>query len=711
MKKNLYPLLFLLSFLTFFLPGLHAQISGLPFVQSVTAVNETGMNQSDYQVRLTVDTQTLISQGKLSSNGGDMRFGDVCSGSEYSFWIQDYINTDTTLIWVLLDSLGAGDTLQFGMYYGDTAYADSSNFNATFPNAFVSSGNANLAPGANFDWFEVQTGDTVFLAPDTINRITPRNAVIMGYVQGEGRGFPAPPLSNNGAGPGGGTWNTSCGSSGGSYGGLGGRGGYDSNDPVQNPTTVYGTTTGPDIDMGSTGGSSNDVQAGSGGGAFRLEAEWVTVTGVINCNGGLAEQPGGGQGGGGGAGGGILLHAEHLNVSGSFLANGNGGSIGTSSANDDGGGGGGGRIKFFWDGSLNNTATTSVLGGPGGQNGSAGTGDPGMAGTTHTDTLAFGTFSITIGTETSNSGAAPTISSPAQACVGETVNITVGGSPSSVTFMVGGTTVQSGTDSVYSYTADTTRTFIITSMNQCTYSDTVTVPVFPSPEVQLNDPVGSFCDGDTVVLLPSLISPVSVSILWSTGETSNSIAVTASGDYGITVTDSTGCTASDTASVTINPNPTPVIVQNGNTLSTSQMYASYQWQEGGTDIPGATMATYDVTSTGTFSVTVTDGNGCTGTSDTLSVMVGLDPYQTLGNVTATPNPFRDQINLTAEFSLGGDLSIEIVDLAGKVWVQVEESVTLGEWKRSLNVSELANGLYFVRIRSVEGNAVLRMVKQ
>ncbi len=617
MRKHLLLFVALLAACFFYPQHLKAQFGAWTYFQPVTALNQTDSIQVSYPIRLVVNTQALIAQNKMETDGRDIRFGDNCATVVYPYWIENYINTDTTVIWVRLDSIGIGDSLSFKMFYGNSAATAESDFNQTFPNAIVTSGNQTLTQGVPHRWIQVNSGDTLFLDNGVLNTIEARVVNIQGVLSGKGRGFQAPATSNNGNGPGGGTWGSSSGAGAGSYGGAGGVGGYDSNDPINPAGPTYGTATGTDIDMGSTGGSSSTVTAGNGGGGLRLLCEFMTVSGTIDCDGGLAQQPGGGQGAGGGAGGGILLHADQLNFTGALKANGNGGSIGTSTANDDGGGGGGGRIKLFYETSIVNSGTQTVQGGPGGVNGGAGQGAPGSPGTTHVDTLQFKVVIGSLGSEQANSGvpAPPVITSPAgPVCGGDTVLIGASGAFTNYTFSSGGTVVQSGMDSTYSFIASTTTSYEIISAGVCTYVDTVSVTVASFPDPQLTATPQMVCNGDSAFLI---VANGFNNVVWSTGQVAQFIYVNSPGSYSVEVTDVNNCSSSDTVQIDFFPALNASIVGNpaspycdGDTVvfGTANPWVSYNWTT------GDSTPTVTLTSSLSLGVEVTDTNGCSETT-------------------------------------------------------------------------------------------------
>lgn len=159
-----------------------------------------------------------------------------------------------------------------------------------------------------------------------------------------------------------------------------------------------------------------------------------------------------------------------------------------------------------------------------------------------------------------------------------------------------------------------TYTVTGTDANGCQNTDQVQVTVNPNPVINAGADQ-TVCDGDQVTLSGSGAG-AGGSYTWNNGVT-NGVAFTpavGSLTYTVNGTDANSCQGTDQVVVTVNPNPTPGI--NGastyctgtySTLSTSTPYSAYLWSN------NAVTSTVNVTA-GSYTVTVTDANGCQGTS-------------------------------------------------------------------------------------------------
>lgn len=182
-------------------------------------------------------------------------------------------------------------------------------------------------------------------------------------------------------------------------------------------------------------------------------------------------------------------------------------------------------------------------------------------------------------------------------------------------------------------TGVTTQTITVTSAGTysvtvsngiCSDRDTVIVTFSPQPIVDLGKD-DTLCTGNTKTIDAG--NPGS-NYYWSTTETTQTINVTTSGAYSVTV--STGsCTDRDTINVIFYPQPNVYLgaddtLCTGNTLTldAGNPGSTYYWST------TATTQTITVTSAGTYSVTVTNGI-CTD-RDTINIIPGIPPVVDLG---------------------------------------------------------------------------------
>ncbi|MBK9353831.1 MAG: SprB repeat-containing protein [Bacteroidetes bacterium] len=138
--------------------------------------------------------------------------------------------------------------------------------------------------------------------------------------------------------------------------------------------------------------------------------------------------------------------------------------------------------------------------------------------------------------------------------------------------------------------------------------------------------------------------------LWSNGSTTEDISNLTAGNYTVNVTDSKGCTASQSISIThisaqISIDPTVVNATCGNsngsiTLSINGGTAPYSYNWGG----GITTQNRINLPAGAYAVTVTDANGCTGSANISVSNIG-GPTVTFTKVDASCDNNNGSINL------------------------------------------------------------------
>lgn len=201
-------------------------------------------------------------------------------------------------------------------------------------------------------------------------------------------------------------------------------------------------------------------------------------------------------------------------------------------------------------------------------------------------------------------------------CVGEDRALDAGAGFASYQWSTG------SIEQVINISAADTYSVTVSDGNNCENSASTIAIFTPAPAPQI---VGDldFCPGNSATLK---VDPAFTQYQWSDGSTTATIEVNTGGLYEVTVVDENGCTGSTSATVTALEAPMPVISGNlsfcaGNTttLDVGQGFNSYVWSTGETS-PAIIVDTVQ-----TFSVTVTDANGCTGVASAMTSENGALP--------------------------------------------------------------------------------------
>lgn len=175
----------------------------------------------------------------------------------------------------------------------------------------------------------------------------------------------------------------------------------------------------------------------------------------------------------------------------------------------------------------------------------------------------------------------------------------------------------------------TTTAYTVTVTNGgCSSTTNVTLTVNPLPTVTTTATPSTVCTGASTTLM----GMGAASYVWSGGVTDMvSFVPTATTTYTVTGTDGNGCTNTASQLVTVNSLPivtasaTPATVCDGDPTTVMGIGAtSYAWSGGVTD-----MVSFIPTATTTYTVTGTDGNGCT------NIATQLITVNTLPTVTAS----------------------------------------------------------------------------
>jgi len=99
----------------------------------ITVTENSGAALNGYQLKLSVDTQSLITAGNMNADGSDLRFGaDEQGNTLLNYWIESGINTASTTIWVRLGALPASSSVGIWMFTGNPGAVSASSLLGTF---------------------------------------------------------------------------------------------------------------------------------------------------------------------------------------------------------------------------------------------------------------------------------------------------------------------------------------------------------------------------------------------------------------------------------------------------------------------------------------------------------------------------------------------------------------------------------------------------
>ncbi len=208
---------------------------------------------------------------------------------------------------------------------------------------------------------------------------------------------------------------------------------------------------------------------------------------------------------------------------------------------------------------------------------------------------------------------------------------------------------------------------------------------------------------------------------WHNGSTSTTAFKVKAGIYGITVTDSFGCSTPLIFTVTEPPafsfnfvvqsawNPT---APDGEvTLSLSggmPPFSNILWSTGDTTL------TVTGLTPGVYTVSATDARGCTQTdSVTVDYLFGtsVDDLALLSALKAFPNPGQDQVWVEFDMQRSQALSLRMIDYTGKTVIRQQLDARSGEQRISLDTDQLASGVYFIMLEGDGVRGYLKWVKQ
>lgn len=246
-----------------------------------------------------------------------------------------------------------------------------------------------------------------------------------------------------------------------------------------------------------------------------------------------------------------------------------------------------------------------------------------------------------------------------------------------------------------------------TGCSDMTHADTVVTVLSAPTSIPLTPK--QFCWGGSALLGTSvsyLGSAVQYQWYFNTtaipGATNSTYNATVAGSYYCKITaPAAGCFVVTTATaVTELPLPDPIVTFDGTSFHTGNFYVTYQWYKDLVAIGGATSSSTLATANGSYKVAVTDTNGCQSVSsayvltDWRGGATGINET-TAGVVRVYPNPASNLLFVESNEPLHGS----ICSIEGKTLLETQDA-------KRIDISQLANGVYFLRLFNSAGEQVL-----
>ena len=333
----------------------------------------------------------------------------------------------------------------------------------------------------------------------------------------------------------------------------------------------------------------------------------------------------------------------------------------------------------------------------------------------------------------------PSISGNTVICEGQSTTLTATG---------GNTYLWSDGSTNASVTLSQSGIYTVTATNTdgCSATTSVTVSTSPLPTISISGNT-TICEGGSTTLIATGADTYN----WSTGDNTATATISVFGIYTVTGVSALGC--SNTASVTVLALPAPQITISGetdicageSTTLTANGGETYLWSDGttGSTLTVGIAGTYQVIgynaagcnamasatvnvwqpaaseftvscpdscytwngteycASGDYTQTLQTVHGCDSVVTLhLTITVGIDDHDLAGSVKVFPNPANDFVNVQCTMynvQFGADL--HVFDVYGKL----VQTVPMAGETTILNISTLADGMYFVRVTTEAGD--------
>ncbi len=137
-----------------------------------------------------------------------------------------------------------------------------------------------------------------------------------------------------------------------------------------------------------------------------------------------------------------------------------------------------------------------------------------------------------------------------------------------------------------------------------------------------------------------------------------------------------------------------------NVITATSSTATYQWLDcdnGNAIIVGETAQSFTATASGNYAVIVTEAGTCSDTSACVNVIVTGIASNAAQVVSIYPNPSNGVFTLNISNALSNQVVISIMDIQGKIVYSESDKNVSAQYNKQINLTNLAKGIYYVKL--------------
>lgn len=152
---------------------------------------------------------------------------------------------------------------------------------------------------------------------------------------------------------------------------------------------------------------------------------------------------------------------------------------------------------------------------------------------------------------------------------------------------------------------------------------------------------------------------------------------------------------------------TEIVAGDSITLTANGGFTGYTWST------GETGTTITVSDAGTYTLSATDANGCQQVFITeVTVVSGVAELNAFEKSLAIyPNPSNGSFNVSFDLAQNQNVTVEVINLQGKVVNSLSVVAHAGANNLPVNLANVATGVYFVKVQTIDGAITRRVAVQ